>query len=59
MQKAQVSPEGIQANSAPSRSAFRSVVSAPACLTSRPMALPIMFSFWLCLATPWTVFATC
>ena len=45
MQKAQVSPEGIQAHSVPSRSALCIVVSTPVCLTRRPIAAEMISSF--------------
>ena len=45
MQKAQVSPRGIQAHSARSRMAFRMVVSTPLIFTSRATASDTMSGF--------------
>ena len=58
MQNAQVSPLGIHAHCAPSRSAFFTVVSTPARLTSLPTADPIVSAEAFCLIMPLTVLAT-
>ena len=57
MQKAQVSPEGIQAHSAPSRRALRIVVSTPWSLTRRPIAAETISALPV-LTVPTTAFAT-